>query len=99
MRTRKQVLWWLFSGMKGGYNRALIVLSLMKEPQNAHQLSQSIGIDYKTVRHHLMVLEKNNMVECIGSGYGNCYFFKDIDEDERGTLSYILNKMGLEGLR
>ncbi|HPR42315.1 MAG TPA: winged helix-turn-helix domain-containing protein [Candidatus Methanofastidiosa archaeon] len=98
MRTRKQILWWLFSGTKGGYNRALLLLETIKEPQNANQLSQSLGLDYKTVRHHLNVLEKNNVLECVGSGYGNCYFPREFDEVEKSTLNHIFEKMGLEGI-
>jgi len=98
MRTRKQVLWWLFSGTKGGYNRATIMIELVKEPQNANQLSQNLRLDYKTVRHHLKVLEKNNLLDCVGSGYANCYFPKDFDDGEKHTLNRIFEKMGLEGI-
>lgn len=96
MRTSKQMLWWVFSGTKGGYNRALIIIELLKDPLNAHQLSQNLNLDYKTVRHHLSVLEKNRIIESIGSGYGNCYFLKEMDDNEMHSLSNIFNKMGLE---
>jgi DNA-binding transcriptional ArsR family regulator len=98
MRTRKQVLWWLFSGTRGAYNRAAIVQAISHEPQNPHQLSQSLGIEYKTVRHHLGVLEKNRVVEGLGADYANSYFLCELDQDERALLNALLSKMGLEAL-
>jgi len=96
MRTRKQVLWWIFSGTKGGFNRAMILLELNREPQNANQLSQILELDYKTVRHHLGVLEKNGLLESVGSGYANLYFPQELDDGDKETLNYIFKKMGLE---
>jgi DNA-binding transcriptional ArsR family regulator len=98
MRTRKQVLWWLFNGTRGAYNRARIVQSLSHTPQNPHQLSQTLHIEYKTVRHHLDVLEKNGVVEGLGADYANSYFLCDLDEDERALMNDLLRKMGLEAL-
>lgn len=40
---------------------------------NANRLCQELGVDYKTVRHHLKVLEENGLVERIGQGYGAVY--------------------------
>ena len=72
-----------------------MVLSLQDEPKNAHQLALGLKLDYKTVRHHLSVLEKNGLVTSSGNGYGNCYFLRDFCEDEWETITHIYKKMGL----
>jgi DNA-binding transcriptional ArsR family regulator len=73
----KQVLWWLIAGSKGGINRARIIQALHKRPYNANQLTQIFSLDYKTVRHHLDVLKKNQIVRSMGEGYGTMYFLTD----------------------
>jgi len=73
----KQVLWWLIAGSKGGINRARIIMSLNKRPYNANQLTQMSGLDYKTVRHHLDVLKKHQVIRSMGEGYGTMYYLSD----------------------
>lgn len=71
----KRVLWWLLAGSRGGENRARILLKLKERPYNAHQLADAAGLDYKTVRHHLRVLEENQCVAPSGKDqYGAMYF-------------------------
>ena len=57
----KKILWWLIAGTKGGINRARILSLLNERPYNAHQLAEKLDLDYKTVRHHIKVLEDNNI--------------------------------------
>ncbi len=52
----KRLLWWLIAGTRGGVNRARIILALHDLPSNANQLAEHLGLDYKTIRHHLDVL-------------------------------------------
>ena len=73
----KQVLWWLVAGSKGGVNRARIILALHRRPYNANQLTQLFGLDYKTVRHHLDVLRKHQLIRTTGEGYGTMYFLSE----------------------
>jgi len=73
----KQILWWLIAGSKGGINRARIIIALQKRPYNANQLTQTLSLDYKTVRHHLNVLKKNNLITQMGEGYGTMYFLSE----------------------
>ncbi len=58
----KKILWWLIAGTKGGINRARIINVLQKRPYNAHKLAEKLDLDYKTVRHHIKVLEDNNVI-------------------------------------
>jgi len=68
------VIWWVFAGNRGGPNRARLVVALKERPMNANQLSEFLGMDYKTIRHHLTVLLKNRLVIAEGQGYGAMYF-------------------------
>jgi predicted ArsR family transcriptional regulator len=58
----EKLLWWLIVGTKGGINRAKIIRILHDRPHNANQLAGKLKVDYKTIRHHIEVLEKNSIV-------------------------------------
>ncbi|MEK6988099.1 MAG: winged helix-turn-helix domain-containing protein, partial [Candidatus Thermoplasmatota archaeon] len=51
-------LWYLIAGTRGGINRARILWSLRNRPHNANDLAEFLGLDYKTVRHHLDILRE-----------------------------------------
>ncbi len=70
----RRILWWIIAGNRGGPNRARIILAIKDRPLNANQLANELGIDYKTVRHHLNVLKKNRLILEVGEGYGSMYF-------------------------
>jgi len=70
-------LWWLIVGSKGGENRARIILELKKRPYNANKLAQKLSLDYKTIRHHIEVLNENKLVKSTGEKYGALYFLSD----------------------
>ena len=63
-------LWHLIAGTRGGINRAKIIWFLRERSANANVLSESLGLDYKTIRHHLDVLRANDIVMATGSGNG-----------------------------
>ncbi len=73
----RQVLWWLIGGSRGGKNRLRIVRTLGDQPMNTNQLSEELDLNYKTVQHHLEVLEENDVVDTQGGNYGRMYFLTD----------------------
>jgi DNA-binding transcriptional ArsR family regulator len=73
----RQVLWWLIGGSRGGRNRLRIVRTLEDRPMNTNQLSKALDLNYKTVQHHLEVLEENAVVTTEGDDYGQMYFLSD----------------------
>lgn len=77
----KKFLWGLLAGTKGGTNRARIMDELKNRPYNTNQLAERLFLSYKTVKHHIDVLEKNNMVISTGNGYGTLYFLSDKMEE------------------
>lgn len=66
-------LWYVLTGTRGGKNRIRLLQTLDERPRNANQLAEDLDLDYKTVRHHLEVLEENNIVRDSGDDYGAVY--------------------------
>lgn len=64
---------------------------------NANQLSETLDLDYKTVRHHLELLEENDVVTTVGGNYGKTYFLTDRMESNLDLLREISEKADLEG--
>ena len=73
-QSLKYILGWLIAGMRGGVTRARIITTLKDSPQNANQLANLVGKDYRTIRHHLSVLEKNRIIMSAGDKYAATYF-------------------------
>jgi DNA-binding transcriptional ArsR family regulator len=89
----KKILWWLIAGTKGGINRARIINVLQKRPYNAHKLAEKLDLDYKTVRHHIKVLEDNNVITASGEKYGTMYFLSSSMEDNFEIFQQIWHEM------
>ena len=56
------VLWYVFTGTRGGPNRVRLLKAVDERPRNANQLAEELDLDYKTVRHHLDVLLPTDQV-------------------------------------
>ena len=93
-RSLKYLLGWLIAGTRGGPTRAKIIEALKESPQNANQLATLLKMDYKTMRHHLDVLEKNRMLTSVGDRYGATYFLSQTLEDNYALFEEIVKKIG-----
>jgi DNA-binding transcriptional ArsR family regulator len=93
IRPLKYLLGWLIAGTRGGVSRAKIIETLRETPQNANQLANSLEMDYRTIRHHLKLLEKNRIITSTGDGYGNTYFLSTELEENYGIFEEIVNKL------
>ncbi len=71
-----------------------IIDALKETPQNANQLATLLKMDYKTMRHHLQVLEKNKIITSIGDRYGATYFLSQVMEDNYVLFEEIEKKIG-----
>ncbi|MCX8205027.1 MAG: winged helix-turn-helix domain-containing protein [Candidatus Nezhaarchaeota archaeon] len=89
----KYLLGWLISGTRGGPTRARIIMALRESPQNANQLAKVLRVDYKTVRHHLEILERNGLVTSMGKGYGATYFLSPALEENYEVFEEIVKKI------
>lgn len=76
----KKVLWWLILGTRGGLNRAKIIKKLNERPYNAHQLAEKLNLNYRTIRHHIKILEDSDLVKSTGEKYGKMYFLSETME-------------------
>jgi DNA-binding transcriptional ArsR family regulator len=92
-RPFKYVLGWLIAGTRGGLTRAKIIDALKESPRNANQLATLLGMDYRTMRHHLKVLEKNRIITSAGEGYGTTYFLTQVMEENYGVFEEFRNKI------
>ncbi len=71
----KRMMVYVFVGSRGGQNRVRIVEMLRGEPSNPNRISERLGLDYKTVQHHVKLLEENGVVVASSKGtYGAVYF-------------------------
>ncbi len=93
-RSLKYLLGWLIAGTRGGPTRARMIEALKESPQNANQLATLLKMDYKTMRHHLEVLEKNKIITSVGDRYGATYFLSQTMEDNYAMFEEIVKKIG-----
>ena len=91
-QTRKLLLY-LFTSTRGGLTRLRIIMNLLEQPYNTHQLSQELELDYKAVQHHMKVLEKNNMVSKIGEKYGAIFHLSNFLEINITALDEAIDKL------
>jgi DNA-binding transcriptional ArsR family regulator len=89
MEQTKRLLFWLLEGTKGGPTRIQLLSLLAKKPMNMRQLALAANLDYKTVEHHMRLLEKNLVVEPMGEGYGKMYFISDMLLGEKEFMGRI----------
>jgi len=92
-RPFKYLLGWLIAGTRGGVSRAKIIQTLRETPQNANQLATLLGMDYRTIRHHIGVLEKNRIITSAGEGYGTTYFLSPVMEENYQLFEEIVKKI------
>lgn len=70
----RRLLWYVLGGARGGENRAKIIHELSVRPLNLNQLAERLGVDYRTITHHIQVLKSNSLVSSEGEKYGAMYF-------------------------
>ena len=61
---------------------------------NANQIAERLGMDYKTVRHHISVLTRNHMLVAAGEGYGAMYFVSPELEQNYDEFMKIWERIG-----
>ena len=74
-RNFEKRLRFLLEGSKGGENRIKIIDLIRKKPYNMNQLSIKLKLNYRTIRHHVDVLLKEELVFAESNGrYGSVFF-------------------------
>ncbi|WP_407422638.1 ArsR family transcriptional regulator [Methanobrevibacter sp.] len=64
----------LLLGRKGGRTTIRIIDQLLIRPYNMNQLSKILKLDYKTIKYHMHLILKLNLVEGDVEEYGSLYF-------------------------
>ena len=99
MHAVKRLLWWLLAGSAGGANRGRMLEVLFLRPYNANELAGVLELDYKTVRHHLEVLENNRLITATGNGYGKVYSPSDMLEENKAYFLEIWDRIGKKQIK
>lgn len=86
------VLWYVLNGTRGGSNRARILQAVDRRPRNANRLAEDLDLNYKTVRHHLDVLQENNVLRDSGDGYGAIFLPTEQAKANWDTVEEIISK-------
>jgi PAS domain-containing protein len=74
-RNFEKRLRFLLEGSKGGENRIRIIDMIRKKPYNMNQLSVELELNYRTIRHHIDILLKDELVFAESNGsYGSVFF-------------------------
>lgn len=90
------VLWQVLAGTRGGPNRARILRELDQRPRNANRLADDLDLAYKTVTHHLEVLEENDVVHSTDDDYGAVYMPTDRARTHWDTVEEIVEQVSDE---
>ena len=83
----------VFTGMGGRYTRLRIICAITEDPMNTLELSEKLNLDYKTIKHNIKVLEKNNLIVREGEGYGDIFFPSEIIPSNLPTLYHVIRKV------
>ncbi|MDA8054069.1 MAG: ArsR family transcriptional regulator [Thermoplasmatales archaeon] len=73
-RDIRRLFQYLFLYSRGGALRSRIVLILRERPRNKNELSNMLGVNYRTVEHHLSVLLKNKVVDGDFRKYNSLFY-------------------------
>lgn len=71
-----------------------IMKALFQKPMNMHQLASELGVNYRTVEHHVRVMLKNGLLSQTGDGYGQIYFPSKTAISTRGMIEEFERELG-----
>jgi DNA-binding transcriptional ArsR family regulator len=89
----RNLLWVVFASSRGGQNRLKMIRALKKTPLNTHQLARELGLNYRAAQHHILVLEKNNIVTKMGEKYGATYFLSTFFEANKTIFEELVSNL------
>ena len=92
-RDARRLLLYVFTAMRGGHTRLQIIMALSERPQNTNQLAFLMGLDYKAIKHHISILEKNNLVTKIGEKYGVTFHLSNFLEANILALDEVVTRL------
>ena len=87
----KRTLLMSIVGTRGGVVRLKILLLLESTSHNINELSKILSLDYKSVQHHIRVLEKSGLITPSGKKYANAYRLSSLLEAHKDVLRELKN--------
>lgn len=63
---------------------------------NTNQLSNELDLNYKTIQHHLELLEESDVVTSRGGNYGTMYFLSDRMKANLDILEEVVEQSDLD---
>lgn len=91
-REVKLIAKWLLEGSRGGSLRAKILLLLKDKPMNPNQMARELKVNYRSITHHLKVLQDHGLVEKLGRGYGSPYTLTMLAEENWESILDSVNR-------
>ncbi len=93
MGLDKKELSYLILGSRGGANRVKMIKLLEERPYNINQIAKTLDLNYRTVQHHMELLEEHGIVKKSDSsiGYGDIYGLK-LSTDEKIVLDSVVKR-------
>ena len=89
----ERLIWFLLAGTRGGPNRARLLAALRERPRNANQLAEALGLNYRTVLHHIALLSEHGLITTpTRDAYGAVYFLSAQMERHLELLDRILRE-------
>jgi len=73
-----------------------ILLILREGPANANQIASRLNLNYKTVQHHLRILEENRMVVSEGGRYNVMYRLSQDLLDNMDVFESVVREIELK---
>lgn len=64
----------LILGRKGGKTTIRVIDQILYQPNNVHQLSKILKLDYKTVQYHVELIKQSELIETDEKKYGTLYY-------------------------
>jgi predicted transcriptional regulator len=92
----RRLLWYLLGGTRGGENRARIIQELRNRPSNLNQLATRLGLEYRSIQHHVEVLKKNQLLTSGGEHYGLTYFLTPWVESHIAIFDEVTKKLNFK---
>ncbi len=93
------LLWQMFAGTRGGYNRGFILKYFIDKQYDLDQLAEGLSLDRKTTIHHLDILTKNGIITAEGDKgdkYGGTYFLSKAMEENLNNFNKIWEKIRID---
>ena len=96
----KHSLWHMLAGTRGGVTRIRILELIKERPYNINQIHDNLGMDYKTIQHHIWVLVNERIISNNEEKrYGTMYYLTPLLEENMHLFEEILEKIGKKEIK